>query len=87
MSKQLHIINEQSCYTTFRSSRDASNINLTVTNNQALYTVRELVISDQESCSDHSILKYVLGNGTSRWRGVNTEGVRYKVTKDSEKFR
>jgi exonuclease III len=87
MSKQLHIINEESCYTTFRSSRGASNIDLTVTNNQALDIVREWVISDQESCSDHSILKYVLGNGMSRWTGVNTEGVRYKVTKkDSEKF-
>ena len=40
-----------------------------------------------ESCSDHSILKYVLGNSTSQWTGVNTEGVRYKVTKkDSDKF-
>ena len=87
MSKQLHIINEESCYTTFRSSRGASNIDLTVTNNQALDIVQEWVISDQESCSDHSILKYVLGNGTSQWTGVNTEGVRYKVTKkDSEKF-
>jgi len=41
MSKQLHIINEESCYTTFQSSRGASNINLTVTNNQALDIVRE----------------------------------------------
>jgi len=87
MSKQLHIINEESCYTTFRSSRGASNIDLRATNNQALDIVRDWVISDQESCSDHSILKYVLGNGTLRWTGVNTEGVRYKVTKkDSEKF-
>jgi len=86
MSKQLHIMNEESCYTTFRSSRGASNIDIRVANNQALDIVREWVISDQESCSDHSILKYVLGNGTSRWTGVNT-GVRYKVTKkDSEKF-
>jgi len=87
MSKQLHIINEESCYTTFRSSRGASNIDLTVTNNQTLGIVRDWVICDQESCYDHSVLKYVLGNGTSRSAGVNTEGVRYKVTKkDSEKF-
>jgi len=86
MSMKLHIINEESCYTTFRNSRGASNIDLTDTYNQALDIVREWVISDQESCPDHSILKYVLGNGTSRWTGVNT-GVRYTVTKkDSEKF-
>jgi hypothetical protein len=81
MSKQLHIINEESCYTTFWSSRGASNIDLTFTNNQVLDIAREWVISNQESCSDHSILKYVLGNGTSRLTGVNIEGVRYKVTK------
>jgi hypothetical protein len=87
MSKQFHIINEESCYTTFRNSRGASKIDPTVTNNQALDVVRERVISDHGSCSDHSILLYVLVNGTFRWTGVNTEGVRYKFTKkDSEKF-
>jgi len=73
MSKQLHIINEERCYTTFRSSRGATNIDLTVTNNEALDIVRECVISDQESCSVHSILKYVFWNVTSRWTGANKE--------------
>jgi alkylated DNA nucleotide flippase Atl1 len=36
MSKQLHTISEESCFTTFRSSRGASNIDITVVNNQAL---------------------------------------------------
>jgi hypothetical protein len=39
MSKQLHIINEESCYTTFWSSRGTRNIDLTVVNNQALDSV------------------------------------------------
>jgi hypothetical protein len=38
MSKHLHIINEESCLTTFRSNRGASNIDISVTNNQALDT-------------------------------------------------
>jgi hypothetical protein len=87
MSKQLHNINEESCCTTFRSSRGASNIDLTVINNQALDVVSGWTISDQESSSDHRNLKYVLGNSTAQLTEINTEGVRYKFTKtDNEKF-
>ena len=88
MSKQLHIINEESCCTTFRSNRGASNIDQTVVNNQPLDVVRDWAISDQESCPDHSILKYVLGNSTAQLTEINTVVVRYKFTKtNSEKFR
>jgi len=52
--KQLHIVNEKCC-TTFWTSRGASNIDLTVTNNQALDVISDWVIDDQES-SDHRIL-------------------------------
>jgi hypothetical protein len=87
MSKQLHIVNEESCCTTFRTSHGASNIDLTVLNNQALDVISDWVICDQESCSDHSNLKYGLGNGTSRSTDINTEGVTYKVThRNIEKF-
>ena len=86
MSKQLHILNEESCLTTFRSSRGTSNIDLTVINNHALDTVREWEISDQESCSDHSIIKYVIGNSTPQRTEIDIE-VRYKVTQgDKAKF-
>ena len=46
MSKQLHILNEESCLTTFRSSQGTRNIDITVINNQVLDTVREWEISD-----------------------------------------
>ena len=36
LSRQLHIANEESCCTTFRTCRGASNIDLTVINNQAI---------------------------------------------------
>jgi hypothetical protein len=85
MSKQLHIINE-SCFTTFRSSRGASNIDLTVINNQALDSVRDWVVSDQESCSDNSIIKYVIGNSRAQLTEINTEEVMYKVTKEDREI-
>jgi hypothetical protein len=87
LCKQLHIVNEESCCTTFRTSRGASNIDLTVLNNQALDVISDWGIYDQESCSDHSILKYGLGNVTFRPTGFNSGGVWYKVTqRDIEKF-
>jgi len=82
MSKQLHIVNEESCCTTFWTSRGASNIDY-----QALDVINAWVICDKEGCSDHSILKYGFGNGTSRLTDTNLEGVRYKVTqRDIKKF-
>jgi hypothetical protein len=87
MSKQLHIINEESCLTTFLSSRGTSNFDITVINNQALDSVREREISDQESCSDHNMIKYVNGNSTPQLTEIDIGEVRYKVTKeDKEKF-
>jgi hypothetical protein len=85
MSKQLHIINEESCLTTFRSSRGTSKFNITITNNQTLDKVREWEISDQESCSDHSIIKFVVGTSTAQRTDNDIGGVRYRVTKEDEK--
>jgi len=60
MSKQLPKMNEESDYTTFRNRRGSSNIDLTVIGNQFLRTVVELKISEQESCSDHGIIRYAI---------------------------
>ena len=76
MSKQLHIINEESCLTTFRSSRGSSNIDITVINNQALDTAREWEIRDQESCSGHSIIKYAIRNSTAQRTEIHRGEVR-----------
>ena len=38
-------------------------------------------ISDQESCSDHSIIKYVIGQRTAPHFGNNHDETRYKVNK------
>jgi len=62
---------------------------LTVLNNQAIEFISDWAVYDQESCSDHNILKYALGNGnvTLRPKGINMAGVRYRVTQRGiEKF-
>jgi hypothetical protein len=77
MSKQLHIMNEESDYTIFRSCRGTSNIDLTVISNQLLRTVVEWEISGQESCSDHSIIRYAIALGKNNRTGINFQDARY----------
>jgi len=61
MSQQMHIMKEEIQLTTFMNSIGTSNIDLTIINSQLLNAVGKWEISDQDSCSDHSILRYVLG--------------------------
>jgi hypothetical protein len=47
----------------------------------------EWEISDQESCSDHSIIRYVIGHSPAQRIEFDVQEVKYKVTKeDKEKF-
>jgi len=88
ISRQLHLANEDSCCTTFRTCHGASNINLTVLNNQAIDFISDWAVHDQESCSDH-IIKYGLGNGnvTIQPTEINMVGARYRETqRDIAKF-
>jgi alkylated DNA nucleotide flippase Atl1 len=88
LSRQLHITNEESCCTTFRTCRGASNTDLTIINNQAIDFISDWAVHDQEICSDH-IIKYGLGNGNVTFRPteINMVGVRYRVTqRDIAKF-
>jgi hypothetical protein len=87
ISQQLHILNEESDYSTFRSSRGSSNIDLTLISNQLLRTVDEWEISDQDSCSDHSIIRYAIGQGKGNRLEYFSQDVRYIVQKcNIEKF-
>jgi len=65
-SKQLFILNEQSCNTTFRNRLGTSNIDLTITCPRLLNSITEWAISDQESISDHSIIKYAITPGITK---------------------
>jgi exonuclease III len=81
LSQQLYTLNEERHQTTFRSTRGASNIDITVTNGRVLSTVTDWEISDQESCSDHNTIRYVIGQRTAPWLGKNKHEARYKVNK------
>jgi ribonuclease HI len=57
-SNQLHIINEERTLKTFQSSRGESNIDLTIVNNKMLANIQKWDISEEESASDHNIIKF-----------------------------
>jgi len=81
-SKQLHILNEESGRSTFHNSRRSSNIYLTITNNSLIAAVNEREISAEDSCSDHSFLKYKIGMDKSTNNMYNYQGIRYIVKED-----
>jgi len=82
--KQLYIMNAESDYTTFRSRRGTSNINLTVISDQLLRTVVDWKISEQESCSDHSIIRYAIGQSKGNRTELDFQEVRYIVQKGTK---
>jgi hypothetical protein len=82
-SKQLYILNEESCNTTFRNRLGTSNIDLTVINPQLLNSITGWVISDQESVSHHSIIKYAIKSGIAKWHSENPSHIRYRTNKES----
>jgi hypothetical protein len=87
LSKHLHILNEESNSTTFLNSRGSSKIDLTVISNQLLTAVEHWEVSDQESCSDHHIIKFAVGQGSWGSSKEENQGVRYIVKgEDIDKF-
>jgi len=50
ISRQLYVANEETWHTTFWTSRGASNIDLTILNNQVIGLTSGWAIHDQESC-------------------------------------
>jgi hypothetical protein len=77
ISKHLHTMNEKSTLTIFLNSRDSSSIDLTVISNQLLRAVEHLEVSDQESSSDHSIIKFAIGQGSWSRSKQENQGIRY----------
>jgi hypothetical protein len=84
MSKQIHILKEKSEYATFRSRRGASNIDITAISNQL--TLVEWKISKQESCSDHNIIRYAIGQTADHRTAIDKQELRYIVKKDNRQF-
>jgi len=80
MSKQLYIMKEDSCYTTFRNRLGSSNIDLALINSQILDSFPRWEISEQGSISDHSIIKYTIKPDVHKRK--TTPHTRYKANKE-----
>jgi hypothetical protein len=86
MSKQIHILKEESDCTTFRIRRGASNIDITVINNQLLNIVEEWEISEQESSSNDNVIRYAIGQTADHRTAIDDQELRYIVKKIKKKF-
>jgi len=82
IGNHLHIANEESCNTTFQTSRGTSNIDLTIFNNSAIKYLQGWAVYDRESCSDH-IIQYALGDELFQLTESNNAGKRYTVTQEN----
>ena len=85
ISKQLFIMNEDSEMKTFQSNRGSSNIDLTISNNKLLKEVQEWKISEEESCSDHKIIQFCIGQHNVRQTGNNIQCIKYIIREENYK--
>jgi hypothetical protein len=60
-----------------------SNIDLTIISPHLIKNVSGWEISDQESISDHNIIKYAIGPGTGQWGKVNMQNPQYIMNKEN----
>jgi hypothetical protein len=82
VSRDLNIMNEESDLTTYQSRRGRSNIDLTVINNSILKHFKDWEISMEESCSDHNIIKFNIGQDNNYGTKYNYTGTRYITTEE-----
>ena len=82
-SSQLHILNEESSNTTFCNRIGNSNIDLTLSNSKLLSRISGWEICDDESNSDHSIIKYAIGPDNRHKYNAKTQDERFTVHKES----
>ena len=76
-SRDLHIMKRVSLPDT--SHRGSSNIDLTIINNRLLKNFNDWEISEDESCSDHNLIKFRIGHKTNHETQHNYNGPRYII--------
>jgi len=76
ISKSLYIMNEESVWTTFHNGRKNSNIDLTIVNGELLNDLTNWEICEEDSCSDHSIIKFHIGQYSKLERQHYNYGIR-----------
>jgi hypothetical protein len=82
---QLHILNEESTRTNFQSSRGSSKIDLTTGNDHMLAAIKDWMIMERESCSDHNILQYNLIFNPNELH-YNSQGPRFIIKEEHTDF-
>jgi hypothetical protein len=85
INQQLFIINKESDTKTFQSSRGPSNIDLTISNYKLLKKVQEWKISEEESCSDHKIIQFCIGQYNTKQTGNNFQSIKYIAKEENLK--
>jgi hypothetical protein len=85
ISRSLYITNEESEQTTFQNRQGSSNIDLTIVNNLLLKALHNWEIREEESCSDHNIIKFNIRQDMYHDTEYNYNGHRYIVTDESLK--
>jgi len=85
ISKQLFIMKEDSEMSTFQGSRGSSNIDLTICNCKLLKEVQEWKISEEESCSDHRIIQFCIGQYNTEQTRNNFQCKKYIIRVENHK--
>jgi len=85
ISKQIFIMNEDSEMTAFQSTRGSSNIDLTISNNKLLKEVQEWKIIEEESCSDHKIIQFYIGQYNAHQTGNEFQSIKYVVREENRR--
>ena len=83
ISKGLYIMNEESEWTTFHNARGKSNIDLTIVNSQILQVLTNWEICEEDSCSDHSIIKFSIRQNRKQDRQQHNYGIRYVINEQT----
>jgi hypothetical protein len=78
-------MNEESEQTTFQNRRGSSNIDLTIVNNHLLNALKNWEISEEESCSDHNLIKFDLRQNSFHDTEYKYNGHRYVGTEGNLK--
>jgi hypothetical protein len=82
-SKDLYVMNESRERTTVYTTRGQSNINLTIVNKPLLKEIGDWDISDEDSCSDHSIIQFSIGQSNKPGRQHTYKGTRYIINEQN----
>ena len=68
--------------TTFQTRRESYNIDLTIINKLLVPTTSDWKISEEESCSDHNLIIYSIGQGHCSCKKDSFHGKRYVMKEE-----